>query len=511
MPTKIGVETSRRRTESTGAPQHVTVACTGEVSGQPVAAVAAEAGRGTAGHRFCSAVCFHTWHQRCRDEVARDLDRVGPRPKVAPEIAAALATIERDDPEELKAAARAVEWLTLRGPQRLTQLALCEFLWYELPGAVDSVAQGRHVAGVLGRLLEALDLSRYAGLCTAQVTTEIVRTAVERGVPAAREEFQRAMYRSGIVPPDIPELAWGTVMGVEELEAYEATAAMLELAVTAGRLRSGSVGWRARQAEIAGEYLRSADPALGGVSRLDRIRAERISTWARSRGTARGRAVAGLTGRIRDPQTVPSDADEHLAPPRWLLERAGTDGLPLTDTHALAGSVVAEAQEWFGLDGTGICLGSLHELLLAMKALRRNGKRLVITSIGRQLLAHPERLWAAVAGGLVGDGEGPAEAAAEGALVVLAEGRQLGREELARRVGAMLAGEGWRDPATGGTPDASSVRTALRGLWIRLSALGLLADERWLRPLRLSTIGQAAVLAALQARAVRPRHTLAAG
>jgi len=75
----------------------------------------------------------------------------------------------------------------------------------------------------------------------------------------------------------------------------------------------------------------------------------------------------------------------------------------------------------------------------------------------------------------------------------------------------MLAGEGWRDPATGGTPDASSARTALGGRWSRLSALGLLADERWLRPLRLSSIGQAAALAALQAWAVRPRCTLATG
>jgi len=96
-------------------------------------------------------------------------------------------------------------------------------------------------------------------------------------------------------------------------------------------------------------------------------------------------------------------------------------------------------------------------------------------------------------------------------MVVLVDGRQIGREELTRRVSTVLAGEGWRDPTTGRPPSGPAVRTALADLWRTLRALGLLADDHWLRPLRLSPIGQAAAVAALRARAMRPRHTIGSG
>src|SRR5947199_78150 len=72
------------------------------------------------------------------------------------------------------------------------------------------------MAVVLGRLFEALGLSRYAALCTSPVTAAVMRTFDERGVSAGREAYQRALHRCGIVPPDVAELTWGTVMGVEE-------------------------------------------------------------------------------------------------------------------------------------------------------------------------------------------------------------------------------------------------------------------------------------------------------
>src|SRR5439155_8693817 len=147
------------------------------------------------------------------------------------------------------------------------------------------------VAVVLGRLFQALGLTRYAALCTSPTTSAILRGFDERGVPAGREAYQRALDRCGIVPPDIAELTWGTVMGVEEGNAYEATAAMLELAVAAGRLRTGTAGWRTRQVEITRAYLTAADPTQGGACRLDRIRAERLGSWARGRSTQRRRRL----------------------------------------------------------------------------------------------------------------------------------------------------------------------------------------------------------------------------
>jgi hypothetical protein len=180
--------------------------------------------------------------------------------------------------------------------------------------------------------------------------------------------------------------------------------------------------------------------------------------------------------------------------------------------------VVVEAQDWFGLDvpgpgrtgsdAEGSCLRALRELLRSMGAVRRTGRRLTLTRRGRRLSADPDELWAAVVACLIGGGDSLGTAAREAALVVLVDGRQVGREELVRRVVAVLTGEDRRDPTTGGLASGPAVRTALAGLWRTLRALGMLSDDQWLRPLRLSPIGQVAAVAALRAQAVRPRHAI---
>jgi hypothetical protein len=482
-------------------------------------------GRAAAGHRFCSAVCFYGWYQQRRTEVARQVGSVtGTRHRaVDPQVAAALAVVRRGDPDGAGLAAVGLDWLVgCGGVPRLTQLAVCGFLWYHLPTVEGHGSERARVAAVLGRLLQAQGLSRYAALCTSPATAAILREYDDRGVAAGRRAYHRALDRCGIVPPDVPELRWGTVMGTDEVNAYEATAAMLELAVAAGRLRPGTVGWRTRQVEITRAYLTTPEPVLGGACRLDRIRAERLGLWARCRGEQRRRSLTGLVDRLASAAVVPSDADEYLAPVRWLLERAGTaDGIALTGTYHLDHTVVVEAQECFGLDragpgpaGTdaeGTCLRALRELLRSTGAVRRTGRRLVLTPLGRRLSADPDELWAASVACLIGSGDSLAAAAREAALVLLADGRQLGREELIRRVVAVLTGEGWPVPGPGAVPFGTVVRTTLAELWRTLRALGMISDDQWLRPLRLSPIGQAAALGALRARAIRPRHAIGYG
>ena len=131
--------------------------------------------------------------------------------------------------------------------------------------------------------------------------------------PLAGSRTSGPLDRRGIVPPDVAELRWGAAMGVEEVNAYEAKAAMLEVAVAAGRLRRGSAGWRTCQAELARAYLTAADPALDGASRLDRIRAELFGAWASSRGDRRRRSVSAMLARLASPGGVPSDARDPAA------------------------------------------------------------------------------------------------------------------------------------------------------------------------------------------------------
>ncbi|OLE21520.1 MAG: hypothetical protein AUG44_27295 [Actinobacteria bacterium 13_1_20CM_3_71_11] len=437
------------------------------------------------GPRFCSAACFHAWHRHQHDEVVTVLHSL--------------------DPDRSGGTGVVADWLRCRGgPQNVTQLALCEFLGYQLPVLAGSVAERRAIAASLGTVFTAARLTRYAQLCAAPTTERLLRTYDEDGVPAGREAYQRALVGSGIVPPDLPELTWGTTMGEAEVQAYESTAAMLELAVTAGYLRPGTTGWRVRQVQLTRAYLH-AD--VDGTSRLDAIRTERVEAWSRSRGTGRRRLVGEVASRVRAPLAIPSDADESMAPLQWLLDRAGDGtGVPLDEAYRLDDSVVAQARQWFGSDHDGQSLEAVRELLYELRALRRTGRRLVVTRIGRELLDDPDRMWAAAVATLVGAADDLGSVVREAALMILL-GRQAGREELTRRLTEVAAGDGWL------APDAryEDIRTALLPLLRRLLAMGLLADERWLRPIRLTPLGQAAAVAALRARAMRPRRTLAVG
>src|SRR5204863_313036 len=83
------------------------------------------------------------------------------------------------------------------GPQNVTQLALCEFLGYQLPVLAGSVAERQAIAASLGTVFTAARLTRYAQLCTAPTTERLLRTYDEDGVPAGREAYQRALVGSG--------------------------------------------------------------------------------------------------------------------------------------------------------------------------------------------------------------------------------------------------------------------------------------------------------------------------
>jgi hypothetical protein len=102
---------------------------------------------------------------------------------------------------------------------------------------------------------------------------------------------------------------------------------------------------------------------------------------------------------------------EATAPARWLLA-AGCDGVPLTQTHALARSVLREAAEmwpgWWDAELFGAphreadvaVLGALHEGLRRLRLVRRRGRRLVTTVRGRELAEDPAALLVVLAGDL---------------------------------------------------------------------------------------------------------------
>ncbi|GAA2653270.1 hypothetical protein [Nonomuraea recticatena] len=383
----------------------------------------------------------------------------------APDVAALLLELERSEPEVADEARTAVEWLTGGEPlETVTQLDVCEFLWYTLPIKVDG--SWERIADALGRLLRLGGLDRYAALCVSSTTHEILRTYEREGEEAGTAAYQRALEATGVLPPDVPELQWSTIMGPEELGAHVACSAALELAMLTGAEFDGQVGLTRR-------WLTEARPELGGDSWLHRVQGERLNRWVLGRGPARRELAQPFEVRLHAP--VPA---EPLPALQGLLALAASEeGVPLRLPPSSEAVALRELAE--------------HSL----GAIRGFGTRLVITAEGRKLLGSPDLLWETATGLLLAPGDHELSVSAgEAALLLLASGDPMPWPTLCARVSEVIGGEGWRPDDVAGT-----LATLLR----QITALGLGVNLEG--TIRLTPVGQSAALAALRAHALRPR------
>jgi hypothetical protein len=431
-------------------------------------------------------------------------------------VAEALARLRAEDEclgADAEAALNSLTWD--EGLETITQHGLQTFLWYELPRKWMTDLDGkRHLAMSLGRLLDLVGLPRYAAICRSP-ETDAVLAAYERDDRKGFAAFRRAEERSGLHPPDLPELTWGPVMGMQEAGAFWSTAAALELAVAGGELCPGSRGWRAAQQGIARRHLAAARPELDGRTWLEVVLDERVGEWARSRGQARRALVEPLLARLRGaPVEVPAGAAEAVAPLRWLLARAG-EGIALTQKGNLARVVVIEAVERFGWqplpnpprgEDDVLELWVLRDLARDLGAVRRSGRRLVATRAGCALAGDAEALWRAVAGRL-GGGDDFGAIVTELVLAVLLDASEMLQAELVERVRGAVVGEGWHDRATGRPPDPRDVRRQHAEPLRLLGALRLSREGgTWrARTVGLTGVGRATALEALRVRATGPR------
>jgi hypothetical protein len=431
-------------------------------------------------------------------------------------VAQALARRRAEDKRLGVTAEAALNSLTWdEGLETITQYGLQRFLWYELPRKWMTDLEGkRHLARALGRLLHLVGLPRHAAICHSP-ETDAVLAASERDDREGFAAFRRAEERSGLHPPDLPELTWGPVMGMREAGAFWSVAAALELAVAGGELRPGSRGWRAAQQAIAHRHLATARPELDGWTWLEAVLAERVQEWARSRGQARQALVEPLLARLRSgPVEVPAGAAETVAPLRWLLARAG-EGIALTQKGNLARLVVVEAVERFGWqplpnpprgEDDVFELWVLRDLARDLSAVRRSGRRLVATRTGRTLAGDAEALWRAVAGRL-GGGDDFGAIVTELALARLLDAGEVLQAALVKRVHVAVVGESWHDRVTGELPDLQAVRRQLAEPLRLLGVLGLSREggDWQARTVALTGVGRATAVEALRARATGPR------
>jgi hypothetical protein len=396
------------------------------------------------------------------------------------------------------------------GLEAITALRLCEFLWHTLPNKWF-IDDPQRVTTALGRFFTLVGLERYAEICTSTTTKDLLAAYATEGTDPGRDAYHAVLRETGLIPPDTGVLAWGVFSGTEENAAYHAGSASIELAIASGDLQVGARGWKKVRAAVVERQLTAPWP---GGSWLERVHAERLEAWTRPRNRRRAELCRAAAPQLREP-VVPLPGAFLLL--RWLLDKAA-DGLPLTDRHHIVPRLVTEAVDLFGwrelLVGTltrefdVFPLQSIRELATReMKAVRRTGKQLVLTPLGRRMLTDETLLWNTAATAVVGQGHTFAVATREVMLMLLTVHGPMSTEDLERNTVEILDEE-WNIP--GGL--AQPVRKERAAMRHRLWALDCHHPTRTLSTLfALTPQGTAAARAALRAHALRPRHTLGLG
>jgi hypothetical protein len=194
---------------------------------------------------------------------------------------------------------------------------------------------------------------------------------------------------------------------------------------------------------------------------------------------------------VTDVDDHPTAVAEELAaaataPARWLLEMASADGVPLTQTYALARVVVREIAErwpdWWNAELFGPphrewdtpLLGALHEGLKRRRLVRRRARKLLITARGRKLAADPIALLYDL--GLdLGGGDAFTAMVANVVVEELEENAPCTREQLVRQAHE-AAQWGWRGPE-GGPPSEQGVLWVVGDVLCRGEAYGLVDHQ----------------------------------
>lgn len=434
-----------------------------------------------------------------------------------PLIAEALAKLEAED--AARDAEAALDLLTAgEGLGVLTQERLQHFLWYGLPMKwLTDTDHHRRVVDALARAFDLLGLPRYAALCRSETTAEVL-DAYERSDAEGKKAFRKANLASGLHPPDIDELEWGSVMGMTESNALSSAAELLELAVAGGELVPGARGWKRRQEELVRAHLTTPRIELGGRTWLDGIWAERLETWLEGgrRSPTRRQVLEALVAQVRVPATLPQGIDHPVPPLRWLLGEL-VDGQPLTQTGNLGRAFVQEAAGRFGWwdfdkpprsEDELYDLHQVRHLAQRLGLARRSGRRLGLASKGRAALADADQLWRLAARGLLPDHEFAA-ALGEITLAVLATRASTPASELDALLALVVREVGWRATDTGAPPTDHDIIWAWHQTTNLLRALNLLSTGGgWQdRSYGLTRVGRSVALECLHRRATGPRSS----
>jgi hypothetical protein len=441
------------------------------------------------------------------------------------EVDRAVRRIETRRPDLNMAVQSVAGGLTAgEGVDMIHQAALQQFLWWHLPRDYPE-DEWHGLVEATALLLDELGLKHLADLARSS-ETEKVLAAWRQGREKGAAAFRVAHAKSGVEPPDTTLLAWGSIMGVDEVRALDIVESALGDAIAAGNLVPGAPRWHAKAASITEAVLSRPLDLPPGQTLAGLVTTERIGTWIDSaRHPTHKEWRSAVANRLLLPIEPPSDPSGAVAPMRWLLERAAEPGgIELTQSNYLARATVlaaVEQFEWWDWHKPPRSEADVHQLSTLrdaanrLRLVRRRGRRLHLTTHGVELLASPDRLWEQVASATE-DSEDFTRAVTELVGLRLLQGR-VEQRKLVSEVAPILIAQGW---STGGSlitvnHVSSAVYCPLR--WWRLfntidevKATWEYGTARELTPhtVALTPDGERMVLAFLRSRAAGPRTTL---
>lgn len=254
-----------------------------------------------------------------------------------------------------------------------------------------------------------------------------------------------------------------------------------------------------------------------GASYLNAIQAERLDHWlaVHSAGRVWPELLPDLAPLLIGPAQLPLGTADPIPPLRWLLERL-LGGQALTQTGGLNRAFVQEASAQFPCWDTSrlglpwdedelTALRLTHDLAGRMKALRRRGKHLTLSPLGRALLADPEAMLRATARALLPRHAFRAAVGEVTLALLIVEGR-VGDSALGTRAHQAVADQGWRDRRTGRPASMHVVVKARDEVLNLLHGLDVLeVGRRGEATAGLTPVGRALALEALHHRATGPR------
>jgi hypothetical protein len=441
------------------------------------------------------------------------------------EVDRAVRRIETRRPDLNMAVQSVAGGLTAgEGVDMIHQAAIQRFLWWHLPRDYPE-DEWHGLVEATALLLDELGLKHLADLARSSETEKVLavwRQGREKGAAA----FRAAHAKSGVEPPDTTLLAWGSIMGVDEVRALDIVERALGDAIAAGDLVPPAPRWHAKAASITEAVLSRPLDLPPGQTLAGLVTTERIGTWIdAARHPMHQEWRSAVANRLLHPIETPSNPGDAVAPMRWLLELAAEPGgMELTQSNYLARGTVLAAVERFGWwywdkpprsEADVHQLSTLRNAANRLRLLRRRGRRLHLTTRGVEFLASPERLWEQVASETE-DGGDFTRAATELVGLRLLQGR-VEQRKLVAEITPILVAQGW---SIGGSPItvnhvSSAIYRPLR--WWRLFKTTDEVDATWeygtgreLTPhtVAVTADGERMVLAYLRSRAAGPRTTL---